>query len=114
MLDERDGNRVLSMREQHDGILFTGPVIRLDELVECACALSMDKLMSVLYRNEWLRNNPGKMTGQILSLLADREVLGVAAKIVALYLRTFRKSKKVGHPPSIPSLAASEKRSYQG
>ncbi len=114
VLDERDGNRVLSMREQHDGILFTGPVIRLDELVECACALSMDKLMSVLYRNEWLRNNPGKMTGQILSLLADREVLGVAAKIVALYLRTFRKSKKVGHPPSIPSLAASEKRSYQG
>jgi len=65
-----------------------GPEVRLDKLIDCACSISMDKLMSVLYRNEWMRNNPGKMTGQLLTILADPEVLRVAARIIALYMGT--------------------------
>lgn len=89
-LDEEGSNRVLTMIS-HEGRRTPspgGPEVRLDKLIECACAISMDKLMSVLYRNEWMRNNPGKMTGQLVSILADPEVLRVAARIIALYMST--------------------------
>jgi anaerobic magnesium-protoporphyrin IX monomethyl ester cyclase len=91
ILDERDGNRVLTMIERSEGTSIPpleGPEIRLYTLVDCACAVSMDKLMSVLYRNEWMRNNPGKMTGQLISILADSEVLRFAVKIATLYIGT--------------------------
>ena len=72
---------------------ISGPEIRLDKLVECACSLSMETLMSALYRNEWLRNNPGRMTGQILSILADTEILRFGGRLAALYLGSWRKNK---------------------
>jgi len=94
-LSERNGNRVLTMTLRQNGSSLppvTGPEIRLDKLVASACAVSMDKLMSVLYRNEWLRNNPGRITGQILSILADREVLHFGGKLASLFLSAYRKS----------------------
>jgi anaerobic magnesium-protoporphyrin IX monomethyl ester cyclase len=93
-LDERDGNRVLTMTERSEGTPMPslgGPEISLDKLVECACAVSMDKLMSVLCRNEWMRNNPGKMTGQLLSIVADQDVLRFASKIASLYIGMYLK-----------------------
>jgi anaerobic magnesium-protoporphyrin IX monomethyl ester cyclase len=71
---------------------ITGPEIRLDKLVECACSLSMDTLMSALYRNEWMRNNPGRMTGQLLSILADPEILRFGRNLAMLFISTYRKS----------------------
>ena len=79
------------MTVQQNNRTFTGPRIQLDELIECACGVSMDKLMSVLYRNEWMHNNPGRMTGLLLSLLTDREVVGFAAKLIKLFLGSYRK-----------------------
>jgi magnesium-protoporphyrin IX monomethyl ester (oxidative) cyclase len=78
------------MAANNDSVPFAGPLISLEKLVDCACTVSMDKLMSVLYRNEWIRNNPGRLTGLVFSLLADREVLGFSAKIASLYLGTWR------------------------
>jgi magnesium-protoporphyrin IX monomethyl ester (oxidative) cyclase len=89
-LSERAGNRVLTMHADQNKQPFQGPEIRLDELVQCACAVSMDKLMSVLYRNEWIRNNPGRMTGLMFSLIADREVLGFTAKLAKLFLSSYQ------------------------
>jgi anaerobic magnesium-protoporphyrin IX monomethyl ester cyclase len=94
-LSERAGNRVLTMNADQNKQPSQGPEIRLDELVQCACAVSMDKLMSVLYRNEWIRNNPGRMTGLMFSLIADREVLGFAAKLATLFLSSYRSVLKV-------------------
>ena len=94
-LSERAGNRVLSMKIIQNNQPFTGTQIRLDELIECACGVSMDKLMSVLYRNEWMRNNPGRMTGLLLSLLTDREVVGFAAKLIKLFFGSYRKSSSL-------------------
>jgi len=85
-LSERAGNRVLTMTTQHSNRPIAGPEIRLDKLIECACAVPMDKLMSLLYRNEWMRNNPGRMTGFLLSILTDGEVIGFALKISKLFL----------------------------
>ena len=84
------------MKAQEQGeplIPISGPEIGLDKLVECACSLSMETLMSALYRNEWLRNNPGRLTGQILSILADQEILRFGGRLAALYLGTWRKNK---------------------
>jgi anaerobic magnesium-protoporphyrin IX monomethyl ester cyclase len=93
-LTAKGANRVLTMDAQQEGGVpsINAPEIRLDKLVECACSLSMDTLMSALYRNEWLRNNPGRITGQILSILADPEILRFGGKLAALYIGTFRKS----------------------
>ena len=94
-LSAKGANRVLTMAAQQDGKplpAITGPEIKLDKLVDCACSLSMDTLMSALYRNEWLRNNPGRITGQILTLLTDPQILRFGGKLVALYIGTFRKS----------------------
>jgi len=85
-LSERAGNRVLTMTTQHSNRPIAGPEIRLEKLIECACAVPMDKLMSLLYRNEWMRNNPGRMTGFLLSILTDGEVIGFALKISKLFL----------------------------
>ncbi len=100
-LATKGANRLLTMTAQQEGATLntlntlntiTGPEIKLDKLVECACSLSMDTLMSALYRNEWLRNNPGRITGQILTILTDPEILRFGGKLVALYIGTFRKS----------------------
>ena len=91
-LTQRDGKRVLTMAVQQNNQPHKGPEIRLEEVVERACDVSMDKLMGVLYRNEWLRNNPGRMTGLLLSILTDREVLGFAGRLGLLFLGTYRKS----------------------
>ena len=96
ILQERDANRLLTMNEQQQGVALqpiTGPEISLDNLVECACSLSMDTLMSALYRNEWMRNNPGRMTGRLLSILADPEILRFGARLAALFVGAFRKSR---------------------
>jgi anaerobic magnesium-protoporphyrin IX monomethyl ester cyclase len=94
ILHERDGNRTLKMTPQNSAAisLISGPEIRLNQLVDCACSLSMDTLMSALYRNEWMRNNPGRVTGQLLSILADREILRFGSKLAALFISTYRKS----------------------
>jgi anaerobic magnesium-protoporphyrin IX monomethyl ester cyclase len=93
-LQERDGNRVLTMTAQESAAIIpiAGPEIRLDQLVDCACSLSMDTLMSALYRNEWMRNNPGRMTGQLLSIFTDPEILRFGLKLAALFISTSRKS----------------------
>ncbi|TLU82354.1 MAG: radical SAM protein [Chlorobium sp.] len=90
-LDHHNGTRVLTMTAGNDSVLFTGPLISLEKVVDTACSVSMDKLMSVLYRNEWIRNNPGKLTGMVFSLLADHEVLGSVAKVTSRYLGTYFK-----------------------
>lgn len=103
ILDDRDGKRVMTMIERSAETSMPpspGPEIRLDKLVDCACAVSMDKLMSVLYRNEWLRNNPRRMTGQLLSILADPDVLRFGAKIIALFIGTYRKNAPMASAPS--------------
>ncbi len=89
-LSERNGNRVLAMAARQEATPFTGPEIRIDQLVACSCSISMDKLMSALYRNEWMRNNPGRITGQLLSLLTDREILRFIAKFASLFFGSFR------------------------
>jgi anaerobic magnesium-protoporphyrin IX monomethyl ester cyclase len=100
-LTTKGANRLLTMTAQQEGAplntlsplnTITGPEIKLDKLVDCACSLSMDTLMSALYRNEWLRNNPGRITGQILTILTDPQILRFGGKLVALYIGTFRKS----------------------
>jgi magnesium-protoporphyrin IX monomethyl ester (oxidative) cyclase len=88
-LNARNGNRVLTMTRQQNDMPFSGPEIRLDQLVECACSISMDKLMSVLCINEWSRNNPGRITAQLLSLFADREILSATGKLVMLFIKTY-------------------------
>ena len=94
-LQERGTNRVLTMKAQKKGeplSSISGPEIQLDKLVNCACSLSMETLMSALYRNEWLRNNPNRMTGQILSILTDTEILRFGLRLAALFISTRRKS----------------------
>ena len=49
----------------------------------------MDKLMGVLYRNEWLRNNPGRTTRMLFPILKDLEVMGFAAKLIKLFLDSY-------------------------
>ena len=94
-ISEQNGNRVLTMTIGQNGVHFHGPEIRLDELIESACSVPMDKLMGVLYRNEWMRNNPRRMTGLLLSQVLDREVLGFATKLIKLFLGSYRKSSSV-------------------
>ena len=87
---------MLTMEAEKEGNALPaidGPEISLDKLVACACSLSMETLMSALYRNEWLRNNPGRITGQILSLLADPEILRFGGRLAVLYFGTWRKNK---------------------
>ena len=96
-LSERAGNRVLTMTTGQNGMHYNGPEIRLDELIESACSVPMDKLMGVLYRNEWMRNNPGRMTGFLLSQFTDREVLAFAVKLIKLFLGSYRKTSS---PPN--------------
>ncbi|MGB7510043.1 MAG: radical SAM protein [Pelodictyon phaeoclathratiforme] len=96
-LHERGANRVMSMTAQQEGREATSTPdleISLDRLVESACSLSMDTLMSALYRNEWLRNNPGRMTSQIIAILADPEILRFGGKLATLYLRAYLKSAR--------------------
>ena len=88
-LDERNNNRVLRMtvgQRNSSGENPDFPEIMLDKLVDIACSVSMDKLMSVLYRNEWLRNNPGRITPQLLAPLVDPEVLRFGLQLVTLLL----------------------------
>ena len=96
-LSERTGNRVLTMTTGQNVKHVHGSEIRLDELIESACSVPMDKLMGALYRNEWMRNNPGRMTGLLLSQLADREVLGFAAKLIKLFLGSYRNKANQTH-----------------
>jgi magnesium-protoporphyrin IX monomethyl ester (oxidative) cyclase len=86
-LSERNGNRVLAMVYNQEATRPVGPEIKLDRLIACSCSISMDKLMSVLFRNEWMRNNPGRITGQLLTILGDREVLRFGRKLAMLFLR---------------------------
>ncbi|MEI6848169.1 MAG: radical SAM protein [Chlorobiaceae bacterium] len=94
ILEERNNKRVLTMKSDHDHTLISGPEIRLDKLVACACSVSMDKLMSVLYRNEWVRNNPGKMSRQLIGILIDPQILRFAGKLGVLFIGTQLKSTK--------------------
>jgi len=89
-LTEGNGNRILSMKLQQGRSASAGSEIKLDELVACACSVSMDKLMSVLYRNEWMRNNPGRITGQLLTILSDREILRFGRKLASLFFGSSR------------------------
>ncbi len=93
-LEECGQTRVLTLTSRHAGEplpALSGPEIRLDKVVACASSISMDKLMSLLFRNEWIRNNPGRMTTQLLEVLLDTEVLRFAASIITLYINTRRK-----------------------
>ena len=90
-LSERAGNRVLTMTAKNSSQPFAGPEIRLDQLVESACSVPMDKLMGVLYRNEWLRNNPGRTTSMLFPILKDLEILGFASKLIKLFLGSYSK-----------------------
>jgi anaerobic magnesium-protoporphyrin IX monomethyl ester cyclase len=101
-LTERNGNRVLTMTTQQSAKPIAGPEIRLNELVDCACAVPFDKLMSVLYRNEWHNNNPGRMTGMLLTILTDSKILGFATKLAKLFLSSSKKNQSAPvHQPSL-------------
>lgn len=63
----------------------SGPVIRLDEVVEAAWSISMDVLMRLLYRNELIRNNPGQTSRQVIALFTDRDVRKAALRVIKLY-----------------------------
>ena len=95
LLSERNGNRVLTMTTQQTNQSIPCPEIKLNELVNCACAVPFDKLMSVLYRNEWHNNNPGRMTGLFLTVLADSKILGFGTKLAKLYLSSSKKKQPV-------------------
>jgi magnesium-protoporphyrin IX monomethyl ester (oxidative) cyclase len=86
--------RVMTMRRVGAGAPAPGPVIRLAEVVEAAWAVSMDILMRMLYRNELMRNNPGRLSRrQALALLADSDVRKAAAKVFRLYRSCLRERK---------------------
>ncbi|MEI7934890.1 MAG: radical SAM protein [Chlorobiaceae bacterium] len=85
-LTQTNGSRVLTMALNQTAQPFTGPQINLDQLVETACDVPMDKLMGVLYRNEWLNNNKGRITTKLLPVITDLETLTFAAKLIKLYL----------------------------
>ncbi|MEC9486885.1 MAG: hypothetical protein UMU76_05215 [Prosthecochloris sp.] len=47
--------------------------------------------MRVLYRNELLRNNPGRMTGQLFSSVADPVFWSVLQRFASLYIHAMKK-----------------------
>jgi len=86
--------RVMTMRKVSGNTPAPGPVVRLEKVVEMAWAVPMDILMCLLYRNELMRNNPGRLTRrQAFALVADRDVRQAALSFFRLYRSSFRRSK---------------------
>jgi len=90
---QKDGTRHMTIRKAISDQPGSGPVIRLDEVVDVAWSISMDVLMRLLYRNELMRNNPKLTRKQVLALLADRDVRKAALKMYRLYRNCFGERK---------------------
>ena len=94
VINEQGGQRLMSMDKTTVGQAAPGPVVRLAEVVDAANSVSMDILMRMLYRNELMRNNPGRYSRrQAFALVADRDVRRAAARMVRLYRGCFRERK---------------------
>jgi magnesium-protoporphyrin IX monomethyl ester (oxidative) cyclase len=88
--------RVMTMRKLSGSSNAPGPVVKLEKVVEMAWSVPMDILMRLLYRNELMRNNPGRLTRrQAFALLADRDVRQAAFSFFRLYRGSLRGSKGV-------------------
>ncbi|NTU68070.1 MAG: B12-binding domain-containing radical SAM protein [Chlorobiaceae bacterium] len=82
--------RVMDMNLAASGEPAPGPVIRLAEVVDAAWSISMDVLMRILYRNELMRNNPGRLSRrQVFALMADRDVRRAVVRAIRLYRGCF-------------------------
>ncbi|NTV21782.1 MAG: B12-binding domain-containing radical SAM protein [Chlorobium limicola] len=92
-IEQQGERRVLALSRRFGPSSDTGAVIRLDEVVAASGSLTMDSLMRLLYRNELIRNNPGSMAGQLLSVSADPVFWGVLRRLYALYSGSFRKER---------------------
>jgi len=95
-IEQQDKQRTLSISLCDPCEIKPDAVIRLDELVAASGVLSMDKLMRLLYRNELIRNNPGKMTGQLFSVVRDPVFWRVLSRFAGLYAGSFRKAGGAG------------------
>ena len=91
MLEQKGEGRSLSIFRRSETANRADAAIRLDEVVAASGSLSMDSLMRLLYRNELLRNNPGSMAGQLLSISADPVFWRVFRRLYTLYTGSFRK-----------------------
>jgi magnesium-protoporphyrin IX monomethyl ester (oxidative) cyclase len=89
VIEQHGNKRVLSLIRRFEGSASSGPVIRLDKLVAASGSVSMDSLMRLLYRNELIRNNPDKMTGQLMSMLSDSDAWSISRKLMSLYAGSF-------------------------
>ncbi len=95
MIRQQGEVRMLSMAKVSSGLPASGPVVRLDDVVDMAWEVSMDVLMRLLYRNELMRNNPGRLARrQLMAMVADRDVLRVAARLVRLYRTCFSNGRR--------------------
>ena len=86
--------RTMTLSDATPAQAATGPVIRLAEVVDAAWSISMDILMRLLYRNELMRNNPGRLSRrQAVALIADSEVRRATMQAIQLYRGCFRERK---------------------
>jgi len=92
IIEQQGDLRRLSLSLGKEDSLRAGAVIRLDELVAASSSFSMDSLMRLLYRNELIRNNPGRMAGQLVSITGDPVFWSVLRRLYALYTRSFKKT----------------------
>jgi len=88
---EFEGKRTLSIGLPDADGGKPDAVIRLDDLVAASGSLTMDHLMRLLYRNELIRNNPKKTSGQLFSLMIDPVFWKVLGRFFSLYGGSFRK-----------------------
>ncbi|NTW36055.1 MAG: hypothetical protein HGB17_07980 [Syntrophobacteraceae bacterium] len=87
--------RVMTMKKVSSSVPAAGPVVSLEKVVASAWAIPMDILMRLLYRNELMRNNPGRLTRrQMFALLGDSDVRQAAVKMIKLYRGCFRRRKR--------------------
>lgn len=95
VLLQAEGKRRLVVSET-DGRETRGrhPVIDLQRLACFARSLKGDLLMEILYRAEFLRNNPGKKRTVLTAFLRDPELLVQGGRMAALLARSLSGSRK--------------------
>lgn len=91
IVEQTHNRRTLSINQCSGSPSPRGAVIRLEDVVAASGSISMSDLMRVLYRNELLRNNPGRMTGQLFSSVADPVFWSVLQRFASLYIHAMKK-----------------------
>ncbi|MCF8383945.1 MAG: B12-binding domain-containing radical SAM protein [Chlorobium sp.] len=95
IIEQRGDFRRLSIIHRSVNSMPAGAVIRLDEVVAASGSISMDSLMRLLFRNELIQNNPGRMAGQLFSITGDPVFWRVLRRLVTLYSRSFKKTSEL-------------------